>query len=117
MIHDTRGILRQAAPEKPLPTAVILDSRTPRSLPESGARAECDGHKRMNGSHVHIAMDTRGHVLALLVRAADEQVRAMVGELMQVVQKVTGGHVELAYVVQGYTGDEIAAVAAENGIR
>jgi transposase len=117
IIHDTRVILRQRAGKQPLPTAAILDSRTLRSTPESGARAGYDGYKKMNGSKIHLAVDTLGHLLALLVTAADEQDRALVGELTAAVQEVTGETVEVAFVDQGYTGEPAAAAAAENGIR
>ena len=38
--------------------AVIFDSRTLQSTPESGERAGYDGGKRKKGSKVHIAVDT-----------------------------------------------------------
>jgi len=117
LVHDIREILRRTAGRKPLPTAAILDSRTLRSTPESGARAGYDGHKKVNGSKVHMAVDTLGHLLALMVTAADEQDRAQVGELTAMVQEVTGNQVELAYVDQGYTGDAAAEAAAANGVR
>ena len=55
------------------PTAMILDSRTLQSTPESGARAGYDEAKRRKGSNVHAAVDTLGHLLALHVTPADEQ--------------------------------------------
>lgn len=117
IIDDFRVVLRKAAGKRPLPTATILDSRTLRSTPESGARAGYDGAKKVKGSKVHLAVDTLGNLLALLITAADEQDRALVGELTELVQEVTGEHVELAYVDQGYTGEDAAAAAAEQGIR
>jgi transposase len=96
---------------------VILDARTIQSTPESGARAGYDGHKRRKGSKVHAAVDTLGHLLALLVTPADDQERAQVEELAQAAQATTGEHVELAYVNQGYTGEEPAAAAAVQGIQ
>src|SRR5262249_51938735 len=99
------------------PTAAILDARTIQSTPESGARAGYDGHKRRKGSKVHAAVDTLGHLLALLVTPANEQERAQVAELATAVQAVTGEHVELAYVDQGYTGEEPAEAAAAHGIQ
>jgi transposase len=116
IVHDMRAVLRKAAGKQALPTAAILDSRTLRSTPESGARAGYDGHKKTNGSKIHLAVDTLGHLLALLVTAADEQDRALVGELTAEVQEVTGHHVEIAYVDQGYTGETANAAAAEHGI-
>src|SRR5258707_423846 len=102
---------------KAKPTAMLLDSRTIQSTPESGARAGYDGAKRRKGSKVHAAVDTLGHLLALRVTPADEQDRAQVGELASQVQLITGEHVELAYVDQGYTGQAAEEAAAEHGIR
>jgi transposase len=52
-----------------------------------------------------------------MVTPANEQDRAQVGALATAVQEVTGEHVELGYVDQGYTGAEPAAAAAAHGIR
>jgi transposase len=116
LLHDMRAILRKTVGKQAFPTAAILDSRTLRSTPESGARAGYDGHKKTNGSKVHLAVDTLGHFLALLITAADEQDRAQVGQLTAEIQEVTGQHVQLAYVDQGYTGEVPAQAAAENGV-
>jgi len=80
------------------PTAAILDCLTLQSTPESGRRAGFDGTKRKNGSKVHIAVDTLGHLLARKVPAASEQDRAQVADLAAKVQEVTGGTVEVAFV-------------------
>ena len=64
-----------------------------------------------------MAVDTLGHLLALVVTPASEQERAQVEELARKVQQVTGESVELAYVDQGYTGDEAAEAAQAHGIR
>ena len=95
---------------------MILDSRTLRSTPESGARAGYDGAKRKKGSKLHAAVDTLGHLLALHVTPADAQDRAQVAQLAAAVPEVTGETVDLAYVDQGYTGDEPAAAARGHGI-
>jgi transposase len=116
MAGDLRELLRMLAGRDPQPTAAILDSRTLQSTPESGHRAGYDGAKRKKGSKVHIAVDTLGHLLALHVTAADEQDRAQVGKLAQAVQEETGKSVELAYVDQGYTGEQPAAAAKKKGI-
>ena len=116
MVHDLRLLLRGIKGRKGQPSAAIFDSRTLQSTPESGARAGYDGAKRRKGSKVHIAVDTLGHLLALLVTPANEQDRAQVGELAQAVQQATGETVEVAFVDQGYTGDLPATAAAEQGI-
>jgi transposase len=117
MVHDLRAVLRFANSRGLEPTATVLDSRTIQSTPESGGRAGYDGYKRRKGSKVHAAVDTLGNLLALHVTPANEQDRAQVGQLAKAVQEVTGESVELAYVDQGYTGEEAAASAAEHGIR
>jgi transposase len=117
MVHDLRRLLREIAERAPEPRAIVLDGRTLQSTPESGARAGYDGHKRRKGSKVHMAVDTLGQLLALLVTPANEQERAQVAKLAEQVQTVTGETVELAFVDQGYTGDQPADDAAAHGIR
>jgi transposase len=118
IVHDLRLLLRRVAERPGPPTAAILDARTIPSTPESGARAGYDGHKRRTGSKVHAAVDTLGHLLALLVTPANEQERAPVEKLASAVQAVTGEHVELAFVDQGSTGEApAAAAAADHGIQ
>jgi transposase len=66
---------------------------------------------------VHIAVDTLGNLLALKVTAANEQERAQVADLAAKVQEVTGDNVVIAYVDQGYTGENAAEQASEHGIQ
>ena len=116
LAHDLRAVLRLAAGRGEEPSAAVLDSRTLRSTPESGARAGWDGHKRTRGSKLHLAVDTLGHLLALSVTPADANDRAAAAELAEAVQDATGGRVEIAYVDEGYTGDRPARAAAAHGI-
>lgn len=117
IVHDLRMLLREIAERNPQPSAAVLDARTLQSTPESGARAGYDGHKRRKGSKVHMAVDTLGLLLATLVTPANEQERAQVDELAAQVQAATGDSVEVAFVDQGYTGDEPAAAAEQHGIQ
>ncbi len=66
---------------------------------------------------MHVAVDTLGYLLALKVTAANEQERAQVADLATDVQEATADHVEVAFVDQGYTGEEPAQAAATSGIR
>jgi transposase len=115
--HDLRAVLRIADGRQEMPTAAIFDSRTLQSTVESGSRAGYDGAKRRKGNKVHLAVDTLGHLLALCVTAANEQDRAQVAELAQRVQTETGETVEIAFVDQGYTGENAANAAEEHGIK
>ena len=116
MAHDLRAVIRVAQGRNPFPSAAILDGRTIQSTPESGARSGYDGYKRRNGSTVHRAVDTLGLLLAVRVTAASEPERAQVFDLAADVQAATGQTVTLAFVDQGYTGDQPAADARAHGI-
>jgi transposase len=127
IVHDLRALLRKAAGRDEQPSAAILDGRTLQSTCESGGegRAGYDGYKRKKGSKTHMAVDTLGHLLLALVVTpseatfggrANEQERAQVAALCQAVQEATGGSVKVGFVDQGYTGDEAAAAAKEQGI-
>lgn len=117
MVHDLRALLRLSEGRRADPSAAVLDARTLRSTPESGSRGGYDGHKGKKGSKVHAAVDTLGNLLALFVSPANEQERAHVGELAEAVQEATGESVELAYVDQGYTGEDPAKEAEAHGMR
>src|ERR687893_388701 len=95
VFNALRWLVRAGAPWRMLPTnfppwhtvyqqtrrwlaAGVFDSRTVRSTPESGARAGYDGHKKTNGSKVHMAVDTLGQLLALKVTPANENDRTAV---------------------------------------
>ncbi|WP_264045759.1 IS5 family transposase [Methylobacterium flocculans] len=116
LVHDLRAVLRLASGRAEEPSDVVLDSRTLRSTPESGAREAWDGHKRNRGSKLHVAVDTLGQVLALHVTPTNTDDRAAVAALADAVQEATGDSVDLAYVDQGYTGERAAKAAADHGI-
>jgi transposase len=117
IVNDLRALLRLLQGREEEPTAAIFDSRTLQSSPESGHRAGYDGAKKRKGSKVHLAVDTLGHVLTLHVTPADEQDRSQVEKLAADVQEVTGQHVQVAFVDQGYTGENAAQAAQGQGMR
>jgi transposase len=117
MVHDLRVLIRVAAGRAPQPTAAIFDGRTVQSTAESGKRAGYDGYKRRKGSKTHVAVDTLGLLLAVHVTPANEQERAQVTTLASAVQDVTGNTVEVAFVDQGYTGEDAALAATAEGMR
>ena len=117
MVHDLRMLLREIEERMAQPRAAVLDSRTLQSSPESGGHAGYDGAKRRRGSKVHLAVDTLGHLLALLVTPANAQDRAQVAALAEAIQAATDEAVEVAFVDQGYTGEQPTQDAAAHGIR
>jgi transposase len=117
LVHDRRLLLRRGQGRSGPPSAAIFDARVLQSSPESGARAGYDGHKRRKGSKIQQAVDTLGNLLALPVSPASADERTQVAALAAKVQAVTGEHVELAWVDQGYTGAAAAEAAADHGIQ
>jgi transposase len=116
LLDDLRAVLRAALGCSADPSAIIIDARTLRSSPESGERAAYDGGKRKNGSKLHIAVDTLGHLLALRVTPANVDERVEVGPLTRTVQAVTDNNVDVALVDQGYDGPNAAEAAAANDV-
>ncbi len=117
LVQDLRLLLRGIKGRKGQPSAAIFESRVVQSTPESGGHAGYDGAKRRTGSKVHVAIDTLGHLLTLLVTPAKAQDREQVGALAQGGQQATGQSVTIAFVEQGSTGDAPAQAAAEQGIQ
>jgi transposase len=115
--HDLRAIVRFLDDRNLEPSAAILDGRTLQSTPESGGRAGYDGAKKKKGSKIHAAVDTLGNLLALKTTPANEQERAQVSELAKRIQEVTDGNVEIAFVDQGYTGEDASLQAEQEGIK
>lgn len=116
MVHDLRAVMRLAKGKEEQPSAAILDARTMQSTPESGGRAGYDGHKRRKGSKVHLAVDTLGYLLVAKVTPANAQERSQVKELAAEVREVTQQSVKIAFVDQGYTGEQPKQDAKASGI-
>ncbi|MBD2770390.1 IS5 family transposase [Hymenobacter sp. BT664] len=116
IVHDVNELQRVLLGRTATPTAIVLDGRTLQSTPESGHRAGYDGAKKRKGSKAHIAVDTLGQLLSVVITPANEQERAQVGELCRQVQQVTGQTVQVGFVDQGYTGPEPEEAAAMHNI-
>ena len=117
IVHDLRALIRLGEGKSVEPTAAIFDSRTLQGSIENGDRSGYDGHKKRKGSKLHLAVDTLGEFLALVVTPANEQDRAQIEDLAAAVQEATGNTIELAYVDQGYTGTDAEAAADGWGMR
>lgn len=116
IVPDLNELHRLLLDRPAMPSAVILDGRVLQSTPESGHRAGYDGGKRRKGSKAHLAVDTLGQLLSLVITPANEQERDQVGELCQRVQEITGQTVQMGFVDQGYTGEDAEYAAAVHDI-
>ena len=116
-MRDLRMLIREIEGRMPQPRAAMVDSRTIQPPPERGACAGDDGHKRRKRAKVHLAGDTPGQLLAVLVTPANEQGRAQVAALAAQIQEATGESVEVAFVDRGDMGEQAAADAEAHGIR
>jgi hypothetical protein len=72
-VPDPRVLLRWLQDRTDQATAAMFDAATRQSTPEPGSRAGDDGHKRRHGSKVHLAVDSLGHLRALLITPANKQ--------------------------------------------
>lgn len=117
IVADLRALIRLGEGKTVAPTAAIFDSRTLPGTPENGERGGYDGAKKRKGSKIHLAVDTPGEFLALVVTPANAGDRAQVAELAAAVQDATGDTIELAYVDGGYTGKDAELAADGWGIR
>jgi transposase len=101
IVQDLNELQRLLLDRPATPSAVILDGRVLQSTPESGHWAGYDSGKRRKGSKAHIAVDTLGQLLSVVITPANAQERDQVGQLCERVQAVTGQSVQVGFVDQG----------------
>ena len=104
MHHELRRQCRTAAGRAPEPTAAVIDSQSVRASEEVGrASRGYDAGKKVNGRKRHIAVDTIGLLLTVLVTAAGVQDRDGARPLLWNPRKAFP-LVKLAWADGGYAG-------------
>jgi len=104
MHDDLRDRIRLAAGRKTAPTAAIIDSQSVKGSEMIGrARRGYDAGKKINGTKRHIAVDTLGLLLTIVVTAASVQDRDAARPLLWNLRKAFPA-VKLAWADGGYAG-------------
>lgn len=104
-VHDAlRARARVAARHRPAPSAAVIDSQSVRAA-DTVARASrgWDNGKKVNGRKRHIAVDTLGLLLAVVVTPASVQDRDGARPLLWRL-RAGSRHVRLAWADAGYAG-------------
>ena len=112
------GAARSAAPavrgtlgRSPEPTAGVVDSQSLRAAETVGrSRRGYDAGKKIDGTKRHIAVDTIGLLLTVLVTAADLHDRDGAGPLLQRLRTACP-RIALVWADVGYTGRLVSWVA------
>jgi transposase len=104
-MHDElRRQCRIAAGREPEPTAAVIDSQSVRAAEVvSRASRGCDAGKKVNGRKRHIAVDTIGLLLTVLITAAGVQDRDGAKPLLWNLRRAFPS-VKLAWADGGYAG-------------
>ena len=102
-IHDTvRDWLRKTEGRQVAPTAAIVDSQTVKTPDQAGARGY-DAGKKIKGRKRHLAVDTLGLVLAMMITSAAIQDRdaapTLIGALVDMF-----GRLQIIWADGGYLG-------------
>jgi transposase len=112
-IHDQlRDQVRTAAGRDPRPSAAVIDSQSVRAadtVPK--ASRGWDQAKRVNGRKRHIAVDTTGLLLAVVVTAACVQDRDAARPLLWILRRAFPG-VKLTWADGGYAGKLVTWAAS-----
>jgi transposase len=112
MHDDLRERVRVAAGRNPVPSAAIIDSQSVKgSEMIARGRRGYDAGKKINGTKRHIAVDTLGLLLTVLVTAASVQDRDAARPLLWNLRKAFPC-IKLAWADGGYAGKLVTWAAA-----
>ena len=104
LVDRLRDRLRVRAGRKDLPTAAVIDSQSVKSADTVGAATSgFDGGKKIKGRKRHLAVDSNGWLLAVLVTAASVQDRDG-GHRLVALLRERFSTITLVWADGGYTG-------------
>jgi putative transposase len=110
-IHDTvRDWLRKTEGRNLAPTAAIIDSQSVKTPDQAGERGY-DAGKKINGRKRHLAVDTLGLILAVVITSAAVQDRDAAKNLIQALVKLFG-RLQIIWADGGYLGALVQWVKA-----
>ena len=112
MVDRLRGQLRVGAGRAELPTAAVIDSQSVKAADTVGAATSgFDGGKKIKGRKRHVAVDSNGWLLAVLVTAASVQDRDA-GHRLVALLRERFSTITLVWADGGYAGRLVAWAAA-----
>ena len=112
VVDRLRGQLRVGAGRAELPTAAVIDSQSVKAADTVGAASSgFDGGKKIKGRKRHIAVDSNGWLLAVLVTAASVQDRDAGHQLVALLRE-RFSTITLVWADGGYAGRLVAWAAA-----
>jgi putative transposase len=102
-IHDTlRDLVRTTEDKKRAPRAAIIDSQSVKTPDQAGERGY-DAGKKINGRKRHLAVDTLGMILCVVVTSAGMQDRTAAKMLIQTLVEWFG-KLQVIWADGGYMG-------------
>lgn len=110
-IHDTlRDWLRKTEGRKVAPTAAIIDSQSVKTPDQAGERGY-DAGKKINGRKRHLAVDTMGWILAIVITGGQVQDRDAARSLIKGLVSLFG-RLQIIWADGGYLGTLVPWVKA-----